>query len=206
VAATEPDWENFRSGAALHGRLPPWPRTVPTGFTLLEVLLAAALLALLLGYVGSALAQQARELRRSRADAAAVASARLATSLIVEAARRYDELGVTANGRRLLGRVSRAGGGGGGQQDLILSLEDGPPDGGQGHNLTPDSFRYNGVTRVLERYTGSAWEAAVDGLADVTLRRKYEGDPKWIELTVTAEPPGATGPYTVSTWLRLERP
>ncbi len=197
----------------MHRRITPWGGTPArtevrtAAFTLLEVLLATALLALLLGYVGSALSGQARELRRGRADVEAVASARLATSLVVEAARRYDQLEVAADGRRLSGGPERAGGGdGAGQWELILSLEDRRPDRGQGEALTRDTFWYNRAAGVLERYTGGAWDAAVAGLADVTLRRKQAGNVKWVELTVTAEPPGATGPYTVSTWLRLERP
>ena len=165
------------------------------------------LLALLLGYVGSALAQQARELRRGRADAEAVAAARTATSLIVEAARRYDELQVTGNGQRLRGRSERTGRGDGGSRwVLILSLEDRRPDRGPGDDLTRDTFWYDRAAGVLERYTGSTWGAAVEGLTDVALRPKHEGNEKWVELGVTAEPPGASGPYAVRTWLRLERP
>lgn len=203
-----------------HRRMAAWGGTpARTGvrtaaFTLLEVLLAAALLALLLGYVGSALSGQARELRRGRADAAAVASARLATSLIVEAARRYDELQVAANGRRLRGRVERVGGGGGGQWALILSAEDRRPDRGQGEDLTPDSLWYNRAEGTLERCYDPVlgkWDRAVDGLTEVGLEiRKAHGEPgqpeRWLALTVTAEPPGATGPYTLTTWLRLQRP
>jgi hypothetical protein len=178
-------------------------------------LLAAALLALLLGYVGSALAQQARELRRGRADAGAVAAARTVTSLIVEAARRYDQLQVTGNGRQLRGRSERPGGGGdGGSWDLILSLEDRRPAHGPEGRLTRDTFWYNRAAGTLERCYDPAlerWDRAVDGLVEVGLEmRKAHGEPgqpdRWVALTVTAQPPGATGPYTVSTWLRLERP
>ena len=204
----EPARRDVRARDAAPARTP--GRTA--GFTLLEVLLAAALLALLLGYVGSALAQQARELRRSRADAEAVAGARLAASLLVEAARRYDELQVRANGRRLVGRNRDAQTG---RWNLILSVEDRRPDRGQGDDLTRDTFWYNRAAGTLERcYDPSAlerWDRAVDGLAEVGLEmRKAQGEPgqpdRWVALTITAQPPGATGPYTVSTWLRLERP